>query len=113
MNGVHKVVLYLHVGTWFSTLHQPCQPLQPVVDGLVEVMCLAENRSYGDRIPPPVHAIVVIFIHDALQWQQGTDCSSFIFIAYLLIPLYLTIRRYIMLQHGNADITEAIDLLKD
>src|SRR6516164_8535360 len=108
MNGVYKVVLYLRVGTWI--LHQSCQPLQPVVDGLVDVVCLVENRSYGDRIPSPVHAVVVIFIHDALQREQGTDRFSFVFIAYLVIPLYLTIRGHIMLQHGNADIAEAIDL---
>ena len=113
MDDVHKVVLYLGVRAWFAILHQPCQPLQPIIDRLINMMSLIEDRSDGDRIHSPVHAVVVILVHDPLQRQKRAYCFGLVLIAYFVIPFYVTFIRHIVLQVGDADIAEAIDLAKD
>ena len=111
MDDIHKIVLYLRVRTWFAILHQARQPLQSIVDCLVNVMSLVENRSDGDRIPPPVHAVVVIFVHDAFQRLNRTDGFSLILVAKFIIPLDSSFFGHVVLQNGDADVPQVITVL--
>src|SRR6266480_4196616 len=113
MDSVDKVVLYLRGRAWFAILHQACQPLQPIIDRLVNVMSLVENRSDRDRVHPPIHPIVVILVHDSLQRQKRTYGFGLVLVAYFVIPFYLTFTGHIALQLGDADIPQAVNLSED
>ena len=76
-------------------------------------MSLVENRSDGDRIPPPVHAVVVIFVHDAFQRLNRTDGFSLILVAKFIIPLDSSFFGHVVLQNGDADVPQAINLPED
>ena len=113
MDGVDKVVLYLRVRAWFAILHQACQPLQSVVDRLVNVMSLVENRSNRDRIHSPLHPIVIVLVHDSLQEMKRTHGFSLVVIANFVIPLHFSFVSDVVLQLGDADVSEAINLPED
>ena len=50
-------------------------------------MRLVENRSDRDRTHSPVHAIVIIFVHDSLQQQKRAYCFGLVLVEAMALGL--------------------------